>query len=82
MPIVYCFYYYSSIAQLEIWMDDISNSSIIIQYSFSNSGFLMFLYEVEGYFFPFMKNCAEILMAVALNMLITFGRMAISSLLY
>ena len=68
MLIPNCFYYYSSIVELEHMDGHTSRSSFIIQDCFDYSGFFVFPREA-GYstFEVSEKKCAGILMEIALN---------------
>lgn len=70
MSVQCCFYYNSSVVQLEIGNCETSSSSFILQDSFSYLGFFVFFrYTVENFSLSkSAKNCVGILMGVALNL--------------
>ena len=47
IPVPSCFYYYSSIEEIEVGDGDASEDSFIVQNCFGYPGFFVFLYEVE-----------------------------------
>ena len=57
MPILNCFYYYSSVAVLDVRDGDTSKSSFIVQDYLSFPGYFVFPYEVEYCSF---KACEEL----------------------
>ena len=66
----------SSIVQFEVRDCDASRSSYIIQGCFGCPGFFAFPYEVEYYFLKSVENFAGILVDIALNLEIVFGKIA------
>ena len=76
VPIPYWFYYYSSVVQLKFGECDTSNSSSIVQGCFNYPGILVFPYEAESILSSSGKNCVRIFMRSALDLEITFRRMA------
>jgi hypothetical protein len=69
VPIPCRFYQYCSVVQLEVRNSDSARSSFIVQDCFG--------YEVENYSFKVYKNRVRIMMGIALNVKIAFGKTAI-----
>ena len=65
MTISCCFYYYSSVVQLETSNHEASNSSLSFRVVLA---ILFFSYEVENFPFRSVKNYVGILMGFALNL--------------
>lgn len=67
VPILWCFYYYSSVLHLEMGDDYTSLSSFITQDFFRYLGFSVFTNEAGKCLSRSMENCLEISMGIALN---------------
>ena len=68
MSISDCFQYCSSVVEFEVRDRDASRSSFIVQDFFGYPGFFAFPYEVEYCFLRSVKNFAQILMSIVLNL--------------
>ena len=75
------FFHYYSVVQLEVRESDASRSSFIVQGYFGYPGIFVFPYKFENCSFKVCKNCVRILMGIALNMQIAFGKMVILTML-
>jgi hypothetical protein len=71
------FYHYFSVVQLEVRDGASSGSPFIVQDHFRYPGFFVILYAVENCCFKVYKNCIGILMGMALNLSIAFGKMGV-----
>ena len=81
MPIQSCFHYCSSVIKLDVRDSDAFRSSFIVQDCFGSPGFFVFPYEVNYCSFKVCEECVGILMGIALNLQIAFGRTAIFTVL-
>ena len=81
VPMPCCFYYYSPAVQLDVRNGSISINSFITQI-FNILGFLCFYRKLNIVLLRSVDNCVGILVGIALNIQIAFGRMAIFTMLF
>jgi hypothetical protein len=70
-----------SVVQLEVWHGDSTTGSLLLRIVFAIIGFLLFQMNLQIALYKSVKNCVGILMGIALNLEIAFGKIAISTIL-
>ena len=84
LAFLYYYYYYSSVVQLEFRDDHNFLLEVLLLYwiVLTILGMLIFPYEVECFFFPRpAKNWLGVLIGIAWNLYIVFGKMTIFTML-
>lgn len=81
MPIPRGFCYSSSVVQLKIRMVIPSEFHLLCRIVLVTLGFLLFYMKLHIVLSSSIKNCVGILMEIALNLQITFGRVAVFNML-